>query len=43
MRTQADATGSLDGIPVVTLFAALTVVSSGVVLAVLGTDEHTIN
>jgi len=34
MRTHADATGPLDGVPVVTLSAALTVFSRSVVLAV---------
>lgn len=42
MRTRADATVSVDGIPIVTLFAAFTVFPGSVMLAVLGTDEHTI-
>lgn len=40
MRTWADPTGSMDGVPIVTLLAAFTVVSSRVMLTVLRTDEQ---
>lgn len=40
MRAGTHPTGSADGVSIVTFLAVLTVIPSGVVLTVLGTDEE---